>query len=222
MCSSFLDKWLCQEDFETVQRLTVKAYEESVEPVYPPRSTLLAALSDKGPESVQVCILGQDPYHKKGQAHGLSFSVPKGVSLPPSLKNIYKELYSDLGVQRKDGDLTGWSNQGVLLLNSVLTVVEAKAGSHQHLGWQKVTEKIVHKVAQGINPTVFIAWGAWAQKSIETVLEQIPGAEQRHLVIKSVHPSPLSAHRGFFGSKPFSRTNAFLISHKRPGIDWAL
>ena len=170
-------------------------------------------------DSVRVVILGQDPYHGPGQAHGLSFSVREGVKLPPSLRNIYQEIESDLGVKPPaNGDLTRWATQGVLLLNNTLTVESGQAGSHAGRGWDAITDACVAAVVEQGLPTVFILWGSHAQKKAGRV--QGLGAGNNHLIIKSPHPSPLSAHRGFFGSKPFSQTNAFLESHGRGRIAW--
>ena len=165
-------------------------------------------------------ILGQDPYHGPGQAMGLCFSVPEGVKIPPSLVNIYKELEADLGVARADhGDLSKWARQGVLLLNNTLTVEAAKAGSHAKRGWDAITDACVAAVAARDEPSVFILWGSHAQAKAKRIAGLREGP---HCVIESPHPSPLSAHRGFFGSRPFSRTNAFLSDHGREAIDWAL
>ena len=168
-------------------------------------------------DTVRVVILGQDPYHGAGQAHGLCFSVQPGVRIPPSLVNIYKELQADLGIAPvRHGFLEHWARQGVLLLNSVLTVEEGRAGAHQGKGWEKFTDRIIHAVAETREHVVFILWGAYAQKKASFV------DQTRHLVLKSVHPSPLSAHNGFFGSKLFSKTNAYLEAHGMTPIDWQL
>ena len=166
---------------------------------------------------MKVVILGQDPYHGPGQAHGLSFSVRDGVRPPPSLKNIYKELHSDLGLEiPSTGNLTPWADQGVLLLNTVLTVEEAQAGSHRKRGWEKFTDRVITVLSERDDPIVFILWGAFAQ-SKEGMIRQPP-----HAVIKSAHPSPLSAHNGFWGSKPFSKANALLKKWGKAPIDWSL
>ena len=188
--------------------------------VYPPRGCRLKALELTPLEQVRVVILGQDPYHGPGQAMGLSFSVPEGVKIPPSLANIYKELAADLGIARPDhGDLTHWARQGVLLLNATLTVEDGKAGSHAGRGWEAITDACVAAVAQREAPSVFILWGNHAQAKAKRIEALRSG---RHCVIESPHPSPLSARRGFFGSRPFSRTNAFLAENGRGTIDWAL
>ena len=189
--------------------------------IYPPEGCRLRALELTPLPQVKVVILGQDPYHGPGQAMGLSFSVPQGVPHPPSLRNIYKELADDCGIAvPASGDLTPWARQGVLLLNNTLTVEAGQAGSHAGRGWDAITDACVAAVAQRGEPAVFILWGSHAQKKAS----RIAGLEtpSRHLVIRSPHPSPLSAHRGFFGSKPFSRANAFLEQGGREPIDWSL
>ena len=196
------------------------AEEQAGKQIYPPRGCRLKALELTPLDEVKVVILGQDPYHGPGQAMGLCFSVPEGVKIPPSLVNIYKELEADLGVARADhGDLSKWARQGVLLLNNTLTVEAAKAGSHAKRGWDAITDACVAAVAAGDEPSVFILWGSHAQAKAMRIAGLREGP---HCVIESPHPSPLSAHRGFFGSKPFSRTNAFLSDHGREAIDWAL
>lgn len=197
----------------------LRAEEEAGKAIFPPRGERLAALAMTPLDSVRVVILGQDPYHGPGQAHGLSFSVREGVKLPPSLRNIYQEIESDLGVKPPaNGDLTRWATQGVLLLNNTLTVESGQAVSHAGRGWDAITDACVAAVVEQGLPTVFILWGSHAQKKAGRV--QGLGAGNNHLIIKSPHPSPLSAHRGFFGSKPFSQTNAFLESHGRGRIAW--
>ena len=196
------------------------AEEDAGKQIYPPRGCRLKALELTPLDEVKVVILGQDPYHGPGQAMGLCFSVPEGVKIPPSLVNIYKELEADLGVARADhGDLSKWARQGVLLLNNTLTVEAAKAGSHAKRGWDAITDACVAAVAARDEPSVFILWGSHAQAKAKRIAGLREGP---HCVIESPHPSPLSAHRGFFGSKPFSRTNAFLSGHGREAIDWAL
>ncbi len=189
--------------------------------VYPPRGTRLAALALTPRDAVRCVILGQDPYHGPGQAHGLAFSVQAGVKPPPSLVNIYKELEADLGLPRaQTGDLTPWARQGVLLLNNTLTVEAGQAGSHAGRGWDAITDAAVAAVAASERPTVFILWGSHAKKKASRV--PALGRASHHLVLTSAHPSPLSAHNGFFGSRPFSQANAFLEANGRGGIDWAL
>jgi len=185
--------------------------------VYPPGSEIFHALNATPFEQVKVVILGQDPYHGPGQAHGLCFSVKPGVSIPPSLSNIYKELQADLGcVPPKHGCLEYWAEQGVLLLNSVLTVEAARAASHQGLGWERFTDRIIEALNNQRSNLVFLLWGAYAQKKCAMI------ARERHLVLQSRHPSPLSAHRGFFGNHHFSKSNAYLQSHGIEAIDWQL
>jgi len=184
--------------------------------VLPPREKRLSALHLTPLDSVKVVILGQDPYHNHGQAHGLSFSVEQGA-YPPSLKNVFKELVDDLGVPYPStGNLTKWAKQGVLLLNTVLTVELHRPLSHRNKGWEHVTATLIKEVAQKNDPVVFILWGRNAKEYLACV--QNP----QHLVLVAPHPSPLSAHRGFFKSKPFSRTNRFLIDHGLDPIDWDL
>ena len=197
----------------------LRAEETAGKRIYPPRGQRLAALELTPLDKVKVVILGQDPYHGPGQAHGLAFSVPQGVPPPPSLVNIYKELKSDLGIGPPDhGDLSHWAKQGVLLLNNALTVEAGQAGSHQMMGWEAITDAAVAAVAARPEPSVFILWGSHAQAKAARIPELTNS--DRHLVIRSPHPSPLSAHRGFFGSKPFSRANAFLEANGRGTIDW--
>jgi uracil-DNA glycosylase len=187
--------------------------------VYPPRGTRLAALALTPLDQVRCVILGQDPYHGPGQAHGLAFSVQGSTRLPPSLVNIYKELEADLGLPRSaTGDLTAWAKQGVLLLNNTLTVEAGQAGSHAGRGWDAITDACVAAVAARAEPTVFILWGSHAKKKASRVPALCRASH--HLVLTSAHPSPLSAHNGFFGSRPFSQTNAFLEQHGRGAIDW--
>ena len=192
-----------------------EAYETAT--VYPPREDLFSALELTKPEQVRVVILGQDPYHEPGQAHGLAFSVREGVKLPPSLVNIYKELESDLGIPPKShGCLTGWAEQGVLLLNTVLTVEQGKANSHKNYGWQKFTDAVLAAVSQLPQPMAFVLWGGQAQKKAPLIAQNGP-----RLILQGPHPSPLSSYRGFFGSRPFSQINAFLEQNGEPPIDWS-
>ncbi len=183
--------------------------------VFPPGKFIFNALDSLPVGQVKVVILGQDPYHGDGQAHGLSFSVPDGVEPPPSLKNIYKELLADLGIKKTNsGNLSSWVDQGVLLLNSTLTVRARQAGSHQNKGWEVFTDALIRKLAESQKNLVFILWGNYAQKkgSFINPLD--------HLVIKSAHPSPLSAYNGFFGSRPFSQTNTYLIGIGKLPVTW--
>lgn len=185
--------------------------------IFPPKEEVFNAfnLTDFG--QTRVVILGQDPYHELHQAQGLSFSVAPGVKIPPSLRNIYQELANDLNIAPVNhGNLTAWGQQGVLLLNSVLTVREGQANSHRHQGWEAVTDAAIQALANKPEPVVFILWGRPAQMKQKLI------DESRNLVITSPHPSPLSAYRGFFGSKPFSQTNAYLIAHGQQPINWHL
>ena len=185
--------------------------------IYPKGSEWFRALDLTPLDRVRVVILGQDPYHGPGQAHGLCFSVKPGVRPPPSLVNIYKELQSDLGIPRANhGFLEHWAQQGVLLLNSVLTVEMAKAASHQKRGWEQFTDAVIRLVNAKDEPVVFMLWGAYAQKKAAFV------DTDKHLVLKAAHPSPLSAHNGFLGCRHFSQCNAFLEKNTLPPIDWAL
>ena len=195
----------------------LKAEKEAGKWIFPKGSEYFRALDLTPLDKVKVVILGQDPYHGDGQAHGLCFSVQPGVRPPPSLVNIYKEMESDLGiVPPRHGFLESWAKQGVLLLNSVLTVERGQAASHQGQGWEKFTDAVIRQVNELPHPVVFILWGSYAQKKAAFV------DAKRHLVIKSPHPSPLSAHNGFFGSKPFSKANTFLRDHGMKEIDWRL
>ena len=185
--------------------------------IYPPGPQIFAAFDATPFDAVKVVILGQDPYHGDGQAHGLCFSVLPGVPVPPSLENMFKEIQRDLGIPRPDhGYLMPWARQGVLLLNSVLTVEEARAGAHQGRGWERFTDAVIRAVNEQEKPVVFILWGSYAQKKASFV------DSRRHLVLRSPHPSPLSAHNGFFGTRPFSKANEFLEKHGRTPIDWQL
>ncbi len=185
--------------------------------IFPPRNRVFHCFNFKDYDDIKVVILGQDPYHELHQANGLAFSVERGVKIPPSLVNIYKEAHDDVNIDIPNhGDLTSWAKQGVLLLNTVLTVEEHIANSHKGKGWEIFTNHIIEQLNQREKPIVFILWGRQAiekEKMINT---------QRHFVIKSAHPSPLSAYRGFFGSRPFSRTNEFLLSQGITPIDWRI
>ena len=191
-----------------------KAYGETT--VYPPRQEVFTAFRTTPPEKVRVVIIGQDPYHEPGQAHGLSFSVKPGVAVPKSLVNIYKELETDLGIPpASHGCLKKWAENGVLLLNSVLTVEKSKAGSHKSFGWEKFTDAAIRATNSLPQPMVFLLWGNYAIKKAALIETDAP-----RLVLSSAHPSPLSAYRGFFGSAPFSKINEFLRSHGEKEIDW--
>ncbi len=183
--------------------------------VYPPGREMFAAFEACPFDKVKVVILGQDPYHEPGQAHGLCFSVNDGVPFPPSLQNIFKEIHDDIGTPiPMSGNLTRWANQGVLLLNATLTVRAHQAGSHQNRGWERFTDAVIHRLADEREHLVFMLWGAYAQRKGEFI------DRTKHLVLQSPHPSPLSAHRGFFGNHHFSRTNEYLVAHGMEPILW--
>ena len=185
--------------------------------VYPAGDLIFNALNSTPVDKVKVVILGQDPYHGPNQAHGLCFSVNKGVAIPPSLRNIYKELHQDIGFTIPDhGNLQAWADQGVLLLNSVLTVNQAQAGSHQRQGWEIFTDKIIAELNNKHKNIVYMLWGAYAQKKGTSI------DAQNNLILKSVHPSPLSAHRGFMGCKHFSQCNEYLQAHGKSPIIWQI
>lgn len=185
--------------------------------IYPKKSEIFSAFNETPFDKVKVVIIGQDPYHGPDQAHGMCFSVKPGIKPPPSLRNIYKELESDLGIKPADhGFLQSWAEQGVLLLNSVLTVEDSKAGSHHGKGWEKFTDSVIEQLNQKRENLVFLLWGSPAQKKASKV------DESKHFILKSPHPSPLAAYRGFFGCKHFSKTNEFLDSNKLGAIDWSL
>ena len=185
--------------------------------IYPKGDEYFRALELTPLDKVKVVILGQDPYHGENQAHGLCFSVKDGVALPPSLKNIYKEIESDLAIKpSQTGFLEGWAKQGVLLLNAVLTVEAGLAASHQGKGWEEFTDTIIHRLNAQDKPIVFMLWGAYAQKKGAFI------DKNKHLVLTAPHPSPLSAHRGFLGCKHFSKANAFLAQHGQQEIDWSV
>lgn len=185
--------------------------------IFPAGENIFSALNTTPLEQVKVVILGQDPYHGPNQAHGLSFSVPHGVKIPPSLINIYKEIQSDLGLPfPSHGNLTSWAEQGVLLLNSVLTVQSGLAASHQKRGWERFTDEIVNLLNQKRQGLVFLLWGSYAQRKGEVI------DPNRHLILTAPHPSPLSAHRGFMGCKHFSQTNQYLQQLGKTPIDWSI
>ena len=185
--------------------------------VHPPEDKVLAALELTPLDSVRVVILGQDPYHGPGQANGLAFSVNPGTAVPPSLRNIHRELHDDTGLPVPGhGDLTPWARRGVLLLNTTLTVREGRAGSHHGRGWERLTDAVITLLDGRDEPTVFVLWGAHARA------KKVLVTNTAHSVIESAHPSPLSARNGFFGSRPFSRANAFLAAAGREGVDWSL
>ncbi len=204
-----------KEYYKKLYSFIVKEYQTQT--VYPPKDDVLRAFNLTPLSEVKVVILGQDPYHEPGQAHGLSFSVKKGIPKPPSLENIYKELNSDLGVPiPRTGDLTKWAKQGVLLLNASLTVRRGQADSHKGMGWEIFTDRVISLLNERKEPLVFILWGGKAKAKIPLI------TNKQHYIITSAHPSPLSASYGFFGSKPFSKCNAFLESRGIAPIDWSL
>ena len=185
--------------------------------LYPPGRLIFNAFERTPFDQVKVVILGQDPYHGKGQAHGLCFSVPRGIPQPPSLVNIFKELHSDLGVPISEhGNLEKWADQGVLLINATLTVRDSQAGSHQKRGWETFTNRVIEVVSQEKSGVVFLLWGRFAQAK-ESLIDS-----GKHLILKSAHPSPLSAYNGFFGCRHFSKTNDYLKKQEETGIDWTL
>lgn len=185
--------------------------------IYPKKENIFNSLKLTSYSNTKVVIVGQDPYHGENEAHGLSFSVQKGVKVPPSLKNIFKELESDLNIlPKEDGDLTKWAKEGVLLLNAILTVEKDKPASHRNVGWELFTDYIIKALNQKEEPIVFILWGNFAKSKAKYI------TNKKHLIISSAHPSPFSANNGFFGTKPFSRANSFLIQNKIKPIDWKL
>ena len=198
------------------------AEERAAHTVYPPHDEVFAALHLTALRDVRAVILGQDPYHGPRQAHGLAFSVRHGVRIPPSLRNIHQELHDDLGIEIPDhGSLEAWARQGVLLLNTSLTVRAGQAASHAGQGWETFTDRVIATVAAHDRPVVFILWGNHARKK-RALITAAPGASDRHIVIESTHPSPFAAHNGFFGSRPFSRANDALVAAGRDPIDWRL
>jgi uracil-DNA glycosylase len=219
--TSLHESWraVLQTEFDAPYMAALKSFliaeRELGKQIYPKGSEWFRALDLTPLDKVRVVILGQDPYHGEGQAHGLCFSVRHGVKTPPSLVNIYKELQSDLGLAAPThGNLEHWAKQGVLLLNSVLTVEAGSAASHQGKGWERFSDAVIREVNAQMRPIVFILWGNYAQKKAGFV------DVSRHLVLGSAHPSPLSAHNGFFGSKPFSKTNEFLKAQGQTEINW--
>lgn len=213
--SQFIEEETKKPYFQELQSFLVSERKDHA--VYPPEKEVFTALELTPFEQVKVVILGQDPYHGEGQAHGLAFSVKKGVKTPPSLVNIFKELESDLGIKPPPhGNLEEWARNGVLLLNTVLTVRKGEPGSHQKKGWEIFTDGIIDKLAEKKSNLVFILWGSPSQKKASRV-----HPDKHHLIV-SPHPSPLSSYRGFFGSKPFSKTNDFLKKNKISPVDWRL
>lgn len=207
---------LAEPEQRTLVQWLNRRAEQGVQ-LYPPANNVFRALNATPVEQVKVVILGQDPYHGPGQAQGLSFSVPAGVKFPPSLRNIFRELNSDVPFTIPDsGDLTPWSRQGVLLLNSVLTVEQGQANAHQGKGWEAVTDAVIDHINRNRNDVVFMLWGSYAQKKGLMI------DRQRHCVLTAPHPSPLSAHRGWFGSGHFSRANVYLRGTGQTPVDWQL
>ena len=212
-------KWdiVLKEEFEKTYFKDLGIFvknEYKTKTIYPEYKNIFNALRYTDYDQVKVVILGQDPYHGENEAHGLSFSVREGVKMPPSLLNIFKELYSDLGIKRTKTDLTDWANEGVLLLNSIMTVVKDTPLSHKGKGWETFTDKIIEKLGEREEVMVFILWGSYARSKKELI------KNKKHLILESVHPSPLSANRGFFGSKPFSKANEFLEKNNISKINW--
>jgi uracil-DNA glycosylase len=213
-------EWLevLQPEFNKPYFTELKSFlleEKRMYKVFPPGNRIFAAFDHTPFSKVKVVILGQDPYHNDGQAHGLCFSVPDGVAVPPSLVNIYKELNSDLGVPiPRSGNLEKWANQGVLLLNATLTVRAYQAGSHQKRGWENFTDEVIRQLSARHSGLVFILWGSYAQAK-ESMIDT-----SKHYILKAVHPSPLSVYRGFFGCRHFSKTNELLASAGKEPIDW--
>jgi uracil-DNA glycosylase len=211
---SILNSRMDADKFQALADVVLEAYQSEL--VYPPYDQVFEALNRCSYQKTRVVILGQDPYHGLGQAHGLSFSVPLGCKHPPSLKNILKELFNDLGLMRVSGDLSDWADQGVLLLNAALTVRAGEPASHAAIGWNYFTKAVLRVLNEKDEPIVFLLWGNFAQQFASMI------DTSKHHVLQSVHPSPLSANRGgWFGSKPFSKTNAFLIAQGSVPIVWA-
>ena len=199
--------------FKELQSFINREYDSAQ--IYPPKELLFNAFQKCPFNTVKVVILGQDPYHEPGQAHGLCFSVPDGIPFPPSLRNIFKELNNDLAIAMpQSGNLEHWALQGVFLLNATLTVRAHQAGSHQKKGWEQFTDQVIHKLSESCTNLIFILWGSYAQRK-EVLIDNA-----KHLIIKSVHPSPLSAHRGFFNNHQFSRTNEYLTAQNKEAIKW--
>ncbi|WP_353120246.1 uracil-DNA glycosylase [Myroides odoratus] len=207
-----------QSEFEQPYFKDLQAFvaqERATKTIYPPQEQVFQALESLDFSDVKVVILGQDPYHGEFQANGLAFSVHQGVKFPPSLKNIFKELEEDLGIKNiHNGDLSSWAKQGVLLLNATLTVEASKAGSHQKKGWERFTDAVIERVATELEHVVFVLWGSYAQKKGKMI------DRSKHFVIETAHPSPLSVYRGFYGSKPFSKINDYLVHTGQEPINW--
>ncbi len=216
--SSWLNHLAEEFDKEYMQKLKkfLEKEKASRKIIYPKGALIFNALNTTPLNKVNIVILGQDPYHGPGQAHGLCFSVPEGVKIPPSLVNIFKEQYQDLGITNNTGNLTPWAQQGVLLLNSVLTVEHARAASHQNQGWEQFTDQVISVISSQTEHVVFMLWGSYALRKGAHI------DETKHLILKAPHPSPLSAQRGFFGCQHFSKANQYLSKHQKVPINWQL
>ncbi|MBV6684533.1 uracil-DNA glycosylase [Bacillus sp. JRC01] len=213
--ADLLDDELNKDYYQSLREWLKKEYDEHT--VYPPMFDIFNAFHYTSYDDVKVVLLGQDPYHGPNQAEGMSFSVKKGVKIPPSLRNMYKELESDIGCPVPEhGSLVKWAKEGVLLLNTVLTVRDGEAHSHRNKGWERLTDHVIKTLNEREKPVVFILWGKPAQSKEKLIDQSV------HFLLKSPHPSPLSAHRGFFGSRPYSKTNQFLKKHNIPEIDWCI
>ena len=216
------ESWLphLESEFDAPYFAELEAYlaeERATQTIYPPEDQVFSAFSYTPYDQVRALILGQDPYHGAGQAHGLCFSVLPGIKTPPSLRNMYKELQSDLGCEiPNNGYLEPWAKQGILMINAVFTVREADANSHKNQGWEKFTDAVIRTVNEKEDPVIFVLWGGYARKKAKLI------TNPQHHVYESGHPSPLSAKRGFFGTKPFSQINEFLTEHYGEGIDWQI
>ena len=215
------DEWdeILKEEFSSSEYLKLREFlktEYSTQKIFPSMYDIFNSMKRTDFSNVKVVLLGQDPYHNDGQAMGLSFSVPKGIDIPPSLSNIYKEIHQELGIEpKKDGDLTGWADQGVLLLNAVLTVRAHQANSHKGKGWEYFTDSIIKKISDKKQGVVFLLWGANA-RSKKSLIDG-----RKHLILECAHPSPLSAYNGFFGSGHFIKTNEYLVKQGKTPIDWS-
>jgi uracil-DNA glycosylase len=216
------DNWsnILEEEFEKPYFKKLESFldnEFQTQIIYPTKENIFNAFKYTSYDDVKVLLLGQDPYHGKNQAHGLSFSVLDNITLPPSLRNIYKELESDLGIiPTKNGNLEKWAKQGILMLNAVLTVREGLANSHKSQGWEKFTDSVIKKLNERNKPIIFLLWGNYAKKKASLI------DKNKHIIIEGIHPSPLSANGGFFGSKPFSKINKNLVELGEKEIDWKL
>jgi uracil-DNA glycosylase len=210
---SFLKKEFTKDYFKELKKIVINEYQNKC--IYPPHSLIYNAFNLTKIEEIKVVILGQDPYHGQGQANGLCFSVPNNQEIPPSLRNIFKELKEDLSIQPpRNGSLNHWANEGVLLLNSILTVESGKANSHKGIGWETFTESVIKLISLKMDNIVFLLWGKYAQNK-EPLIDC-----KKHLILKASHPSPLSSYRSFFGCKHFSKTNSYLINNGKQKIKW--